>query len=316
MAPTKSIIFGPTGRVGSAAARSAKHYGSQVVLAMRDTQKPIPSLSPEQEREGGYERIEADLTKPDTVQAAVNKTSAKRAFIYVDFSASDYMKSTITALKLGGIEFVVLLSSWSVRGDVKAIQPGNFLAWTHAQVEINLGEVFGQDGFVAVRPAWFASNALWYKNQIPNGEVKLAFPEPKVDWVSPEDIGELSGAFLTRGSQCLGSTDEANAVYVPGPEQLSQRNAIGIIAKAIGKNIKVTQVGEQEGQEVFVRTTGLPERLVKQLLLQQKTADKEGPWLFVDPHYETALGNVKKYLAREPMRFHEWVEENKQEFVI
>ena len=38
------IIFGPTGAVGTAAAREAGKRGAKVWLAMRDTNKKIPGL--------------------------------------------------------------------------------------------------------------------------------------------------------------------------------------------------------------------------------------------------------------------------------
>lgn len=315
MAPIKTIVFGPGGKVGSAAARGARQHGADVVLAMRDPRKPIPGLSLDEEREGGYERVEADLTQPDSVSVAVKKTSAKRAFIYVAFGTPDNMKSSITALKSAGIEFVVLLSSFSVNGDIKAIKPSKFVAWAHAQIEINLGEVFGPAGFVALRPAWFASNVAWYKKQISEGEVKLAYPEPEWDWISPSDIGGLAGALLARGSQGLNDTHEANVIYLCGPEKLSTRDAIGVIARAIGKNIKVTQIDEQEALEVFVKTTGVPEALAKDLIQKHKAQQEEkGALLFGSPNYQVAVGNIEKFLGKQPMRFREWAEGNKQEF--
>lgn len=52
MAFTTSIVFGPTGHVGSAAARTAQQGGAKVVLALRDTLRPIPGLTLEQEGRG------------------------------------------------------------------------------------------------------------------------------------------------------------------------------------------------------------------------------------------------------------------------
>lgn len=74
--------------------------------------------------------------------------------------------------------------------------PDDFVGWVHSQVEISLLDVFGPSGYMAIRPAWFASNSFWYKSQISSGEVKLAYPEPEYDWVLPEDIGALADKFL------------------------------------------------------------------------------------------------------------------------
>jgi uncharacterized protein YbjT (DUF2867 family) len=315
MAPLKTIVFGPTGRVGSAASRAARKEGVDVVLAMRDSKKSIPSLTTEEESQGGYERVEADLTNPKTVQAAVEKTAAKRAFIYIAWESQDGMKGSVAALKSAGIEFVVLLSSWSVEGDIRAIQPDDFVGWVHAQVEISLLDVFGPGGYVAIRPAWFASNSFWYKNQIPSGEVKLAYPEPEYDWVSPDDIGALAGKCLVQGPKILDITDESNVVFLAGPERLSQRDAIGIISKVIGKHVKVTRVDESEGLAVFVKTTGMPETLAQQLLEGQKLLDEvEGAAIFHRHRYPAASSNIQRHLARPPIRFPEWVKTNRQEF--
>jgi hypothetical protein len=66
------------------------------------------------------------------------------------------MRSSIEALKLAGIEFVIFLSSVAVQGDIRTIPASKIIPWAHAQVEINLEEVFGPTGFVVARPAFFA----------------------------------------------------------------------------------------------------------------------------------------------------------------
>jgi NAD(P)-dependent dehydrogenase (short-subunit alcohol dehydrogenase family) len=119
MTTIKTIVFGPTGNVGFAAARGAQQHGAKVFLAMRDPRKPIPSLSAEQEAQGGFERVQADLTKPETIAMAVNQTGAKHAFIYVTFGTSDNMRSSIMALKSAGIKFVVFLSSDGIQSDIR-----------------------------------------------------------------------------------------------------------------------------------------------------------------------------------------------------
>jgi hypothetical protein len=88
-----------------------------VTLAVRDTKKPIPGLSLEQEKAGGYKRVQADLTQPGTITEAVAQSDAKHAFIYLIFSppgAPDPNRPALEALKAAGVEFVVFLSSFSV----------------------------------------------------------------------------------------------------------------------------------------------------------------------------------------------------------
>jgi uncharacterized protein YbjT (DUF2867 family) len=313
MAPIKIIVFGPTGKVGSAVAQYARQQGAKIILATRDPQKPIPDPTPEHELEDRYERVTADLAEPDSITTVVKKTGAKRAFIYVAFGATDYMKPSIKALKLAGIEFVVLLSSWSVQGDLRSItEPSSFIAWAHAQVEINLENTFGANGFIAVRPAFFASNALWYKEMVLEGEVKIVYPNTKVDWISPSDIGGVCATLLVRGSQCI---SDGNAIFLCGPEKLSQRDAISIIGQLIGKDIKVTKLDEQTGLEMLM-DVGLPEAVAKTLIQQlaRDERDDRAHSIFGLPLYNTVVGNIEKYMARKPMRFEEWAKLNKAAF--
>jgi uncharacterized protein YbjT (DUF2867 family) len=307
MTTSNTIIFGPTGKVGSVAARSAHQHGAKVFLAMRDPQKSIPGLSPEQEQAGGFERVQADLTKPETIHAAVTKTGAKRAFIYIVFGSPDNLRSSLEALKSAGIEFVVFLSSATVQGDARSMPPTNFVAWAHAQVEVGLEETFGADGFVAVRPAYFATNALWWKGMVREGEVKVPFPEAKLDWITPGDIGRVCGALLAAG----GGTDGQNAVPLVGPELVSQRDAVGIIGRAVGRDIKVTELDEEEGLDMYVNGYGLPEPVGKQLIDMLRKREESVEFY---KGLEEAAGNVRKHTGGPPTKLQEWVDEHKQEF--
>ena len=134
MASNTVIVFGPTGGVGSVVAIAAHENGAKVVLAMRDTSKSIPGLSSEHESSGSYERVQADLLNAESVSNAVRSTSAKSAFIYLAHGAPDHMRKTIEALKDGGIEFVVFLSSFTVDGKLEDIPQTEIISWMHAGV--------------------------------------------------------------------------------------------------------------------------------------------------------------------------------------
>ncbi len=304
MASRKVIVFGPTGAVGSAAARTASELGADVVLAMRDTSKSIPGLDAEREKQAGFERVEADLTKPDTVRNAVTTTGAKYAFIYLAFGSPDHMKSTIEALKAAGIELVVFLSSFTVRGDLKAIEPQDLIPWIHAQVEITLAEIFGTDGYVAVRPGSFASNNMQYKAGIEKGEVKIFMPEVEVDNIVPEDIGRVCGRILAKGPQ-----NGEMKPYLFGPELLSQEESVKILAKALGKDPKIESATKEDAYKLFVEERGVPAPLAEYMIRQSaKTVSGQGQ-VFGYEVSEEELSNVQKYSGKKGTTFKEWVEQ-------
>lgn len=304
------IVFGPTGAVGSATACAARQNGAKVALAMRDTSKPIPGID-STEKTDGYQLIQADLSQPDTVRAAVSQTGAKHAFIYMIFNSSDHMRASIEALKDAGIETVVLLSSFGVQGDLRAISPDDLISYAHAQVEINLEEVFGKEKFVAVRPAFFSSNTFWWARPIATeAEVQVSFPEVKFDYISPEDIGAVCGTFLSGAAQL---DEQDNFVYLVGPEMLSVREAIGTIARVIGKDVTVKTVSDEECLQALITKSGVPEPLAKHLM-SNFIDMREGKGMFGTADLSAYQANIQRYLQRPSAKFEQWVEENKEKF--
>lgn len=311
MASNTVIVFGPTGGVGSHAAIAAQAQGAKVVLAMRDPKKSIPGLTSEKESSGGYERVQADLTDADSVGAAVTKTGAKSAFIYLAMTSQDHMKSTLQALKDAGVGFVVFLSSYTLgttSESVESIPPSDIIPWLHAQVELNLEQTFGPENWVAVRPGGFATNVMHWHQGLKEGNVKLYGPECKFDYITPIDMGTVSGTILAKGAQQNGEK------YVPlfGPKMTSQQQAVEIISEVSGRDIKATPVDYEGGVEVY-KSIGMPEHFARYLAdMMGKVGDgvaADHPEL-----YKQGVANIEKYTGKPATGFKEWAETNKYLF--
>jgi uncharacterized protein YbjT (DUF2867 family) len=310
MPSRKVIVFGPTGAVGSAAARTAHELGANVVLAMRDTNKPIPGLDAEAVQQGNFEKVQADLTKPDTVRDAVSKTGAKYAFIYLAHGSPDHMKATIEALKVAGIDLVVFLSSFTIQVDPKAVEPSEIIPYLHAQVEVNLKEIFGADGYVALRPGSFAGNTLQYKGGLQKGEVKIHGPDAKVDNIVQKDIGVVGGTILATGPQ-----DENRAIYLYGPELISQKDVVKIIAEELGKSIKTEKSDDKEAYKLYVEERKVPPPIAEYLIRRGGGSDAGKQQVFGYTVTDEQLTNVEKYSGKKATTFREWVKQNKDIFV-
>lgn len=298
MSPANVIVFGPSGAVGSAAALQAYQEGAKITLAMRDPTKQIPSLT-------GItaDRVQADLTQPETIKAAVQQSGANSAFIYAIFGTLDHMRASIVALKEAGIERIVLLSSYSIQCDIRAMTPDDFIPWVHAQVEISLEDVYGKGNFVAVRPNHFASNILWFKSGFETGEIQHPNPEAEYDWISPGDIGRVCGSILARGlTQPI--------VWLMGPEKMALRDAIGVVTRALGKDVKITKISAEDALVDFQKK-GIPEPTTRWLV---KYVTDDAGYEFKTNVYEEARGNILKYTHREPVKFEQWADENLQRF--
>jgi uncharacterized protein YbjT (DUF2867 family) len=307
---TSVLIFGPTGQAGSVAARTAGDHGANVWLAMRDTTKSIPGLSEEAEKNGNYHRIQADLQKPETVTEAVKTSGAKRAFIYLVHGATDHQKSAIEAMKAAGIEFVVFLSSFTIKTTVglRDIPPSELIPYVHAQVEAVLDDTFGSDNYVALRPGAFISNLLAEKSGIIAGDVPLYGGVFEQDNIVPSDIGRVAGTILVNGPK-----NGQKKVYLYGPEILSKHDTVLRIGKALGKDLKIRTLDEKEGFEQSVGR-GMPEFVAKYMVeaLRTKGPDKGNGEIF--PKYEEGVQNVELYTGKKAMGLEEWVKENKAVF--
>ena len=311
MAPPAIIVFGATGHVGSAAAIRAQQLGAKVTLSVRDLQKPIHNLSLEEEKARGFRRVQADLTQPETVDSAVRSTGAKHAFIYLVRTEKDYLRPTIEALKSAGIEFVVFLSSYTVQGDIREITPSYYIPYVHAQIEISLGDVFGSDGYVAIRPGYFNTNAARWATMIRDGEVKIPYPDVKFDWITPADIGRATGTILVQGMQATEGAEPRNSITIYGPKLLSQREAVGIFSRVLGKDIKVTERSNEEAVESMVKA-GMPSTLAGQVvaLLAGWGGGGELDFGLNSKTHEEAVANFQKY-AGQLTTLEDWAKANK-----
>ncbi|OJI98863.1 hypothetical protein ASPVEDRAFT_38347 [Aspergillus versicolor CBS 583.65] len=298
------IVFGPTGSVGSFVARTAQENGATVFLAMRDTQKAIPGLTAEQEKVNRYKRVQADLTDPDSVAAAIKDSGAKRAFIYRAHTTKDHMRGTLTALKEAGVEFVVFLSSYTIVGEPRDVEPSDLIPFIHAQVEIALDEIFGPENYVALRPGGFATNLLRFKKGINDGAVDLLSSEFKLDCITPGDMGAVGGNILVNGPR-----NGQRKVYLYGPQILGQAEAIQAIGKVLGKSVTIGSQTEQEALDGFVQA-GIPKPVAEYMVKKLGTATAgEGR-----AHYNEGVQNVQLYTGKPSQSLEEWVGENKALF--
>ncbi|KAJ7669830.1 hypothetical protein DFH06DRAFT_1083524 [Mycena polygramma] len=309
------LIFGATGAIGSACARHAHSLGATVTLAVRDINKPNQGLSLEQEKAAGYQRVQADLTQPTTITAAVARSGAKHAFVYVVFSppgVPDPNRAALKTLKAAGVKFVVFLSHFSVdlyEPSIERAPAHEYTAHAHAQVELALREVFGTS-FVALRPAASTRNTFRWAGMVKTGTVRMAYPDSTYAFIAPEDSGRAAATILVGGP-----SSAPNIVSLSGPEVFNQEDAAKIIGRAVGKDVTVEVVGYEDEVKIF--QAALPEHLARHLA-ETQAKGFEGASLTVkgfiaSDRHKVALENARKY-AGKGTTLMEWAKENKRIF--
>jgi uncharacterized protein YbjT (DUF2867 family) len=144
---------------------------------------------------------------------------------------------------------------------------------------------------------------------IAGGEVGVAYPEAKFDWISPGDIGRVCGALLVGGSS---AADGKNVLRLYGAEEMSQKDALGVIGKVLEKKLTLKELDESGGAEQFMASTGMPERAARHYVGILRGRAERSDGLFD----EDAIGGIEEYSGRKPAGFGGWVAENKKDFEV
>nr|GAT59531.1 predicted protein [Mycena chlorophos] len=305
------IVFGPTGLIGGLVALEAEKRGAKVWLAMRDTSKPIDHLPADVERNGNFARVQADLTDSTSVGNAIAQSGAKAAYLYLIFGATDFSRGALKALRDGGVENIVFLSSFGVRTEgaaLRAIPPSEVIPYRYAQIEIGVEEL-GFPYFTALKPGSFASNYLknYLDTSVTPPKAQIVFEDSYADSIAPEDIAGVGAAVLV-SPPAPGKT----IAYLCGPEPRTAKDAWALIKKVTGRNeIETTPITPDAFLQRYV-AKGSPEVVPKFLLQWLEAAQDKS--MFSGPEYEAGVANVRKYLGREPMGFLEYLETHKAEW--
>jgi hypothetical protein len=212
------------------------------------------------------------------------------------------MRATLQASKEAGIAFIVFLSSFTIKGDLHNIKPSNRIPYVHAQVELNLEEIYGSQAYVALRAGAFATNTLRWRTGISSGEVRLENPDMESDLITPTDMGRVAGTILAKGQH-----DGQHIVYLYGPRLLAQKDALTDAITVLGKNMKpIPMTAQQHGGS----NSGAQDVLVR-LGPEESRSD----WTQTAySNFEQEVGNVRKYTGQPPTEYKEWVESSKARF--
>lgn len=297
------IIFGASGAVARSAAFEAQKRGAIVHLAMRDTNKAIPGLTPEMEQQRGFKRVRADLSDPKSVQDAVSQSEATVAFTYIVHAAQDGLRATFDAMKKTGISHVVLLSSYTLyrHPNAKAaMHSSDFIPAAHGKVEVSLAE--SGLAHTIVRPMYFNSNLKHEAEGFKKGELTLLRLEAVSDYIAPEDVGSVCGAKL------VDHPSESEIVPLCGPDLLSQKEAWEIVAQATGRDLTITEISEDEF--ISKKERAVPS-IVAHALAEYFLGDDKAR--YPAERYKEASANIKRYTGRDPIRLSAWIKAHKKE---
>ncbi|HEX8865770.1 MAG TPA: NAD(P)H-binding protein [Lentzea sp.] len=267
------VVTGATGNIGRPLTQALANAGEQVTAVSRHAAE-VPE---------GVRHVVADLAEPATLDLA----GAKALFLFPSGDSAAVVRRAVDS----GVRRVVLLSSLGV-----ATRPFGTTRIAMRELEDRL-KGSGLD-WAVLRPGGFASNALWWAEQVrANRTVAAPFGDVGVPVIDPADIAEVAAA-------CLLDDRHTGGVYeLTGPEVVTPRQQANAIAEALGEPVRFHELTRAEAKRGMEQL--MPGELADDTLdILGAPTEAE---LRVSPDVHTVLG-------RAPRTFADWTARNVEAF--
>ena len=234
------LVTGATGNVGGPVARQLQEQGHGVRAFVRDPSR-AGSLS------AGIELAVGDLDDPGSVSKAVAGVEA--IFLMQVGGGTEQTKTMIAAARDAAVPRIVLLSSAGARLLPLDDNPMGAALAAREQVlrESGLAVTY-------LRPSAFASNTFGWRDSIRAGKVVDPTGDGVLAVMDPEDIARVAVAALTDDSHI------GKGYLLTGPQALTSREQVGIIAEATGRSIDFEDVTPHEFAQAAIQRGTPPEQ--------------------------------------------------------
>ncbi|MDL5206208.1 NAD(P)H-binding protein [Streptomyces sp. ALI-76-A] len=220
------LVTGATGKTGRHVVRELLAEGADVRVLTRHPEKA--DLPP------GVTVVKGDLTTPENVSAALD--GVDRAFLFPVLHA---IPEFAEAAKRAGVGRVVLFTgAWAAGHNER--DRGSWVYPRYRAAEAALAGS-GPAEWTVLRPAPFATNALWWAPSVrAEGVVRLPHPDAVCPIIHEADLA----ATVVRA---LLSDDRHGAHYtVTGPAAVTQAEQVAAIGEAIGRTLRVERIEPEQ----------------------------------------------------------------------
>jgi uncharacterized protein YbjT (DUF2867 family) len=275
------LVTGITGQIGGELARLLASAGADVRGLTRDPSKARASA-------GRVRLVQGDLEQPTTLGPALEGVESAFFMGPAGPKLREAAKQFFSAARRAGVHHVVALSSGTIE-----IAPRPQIGRWHMELEEEL-EASGLPKTV-LRPGSFASNVLGWAHMIRGqGSVFHPYADARSAPIDPRDIAAVAFAALTEPNH-LGET-----YALTGPEVLTTREQVEVLASALGKPIRLVEVPEA-GARKGMMSSGMPEMMADAILeLVRAASQSKG--------FKTS--HVLDVTGKEARSFREWVRDN------
>lgn len=225
----------------------------------------------------GAQIVAGTHTEPETLDAALDGVTALHitATAGVAETGPELVRKAVAA----GVERITILWGGYI-GPAETAVAESGVAWTRLE------------------PQEFMSNALTWRDSVrAEGVVREPFDLPSAV-VHEGDLGAVAALALTEEGH------NGQAYNLNGPEALTTRERVAVLAAALGREIAFEEIGAQAGVERMLRDG-----------VSRADAEYVVGW-HADPPPEARVpdGTVERLLGRPARTFSDWVTEHKDRF--
>jgi uncharacterized protein YbjT (DUF2867 family) len=266
------LVTGATGNVGRHVVYQLVQSGQQVRALTRNP-ATAKDVLPE-----GVENVYGDLAAPETLAPAMK--GIKGIYLMTSSGGGAPLQTGDEIIDLAvkaGVQRVTIL--WSgVKGTVEQAAEAGDLEWTHIQPYCE-----------------FMSNTLSWAESIRTANiVQEPFANSLNAIVHEADVGSVAVAALTE-------TGHAGKTYtLTGPEALTPRDKVNIIAAALNRDIRFDELTKQQAHE-RLKKTGISDEMINYVHNWHENLPKEA---------YTVVPTVKDVTLRDARTFSQWIAEH------
>jgi uncharacterized protein YbjT (DUF2867 family) len=277
------LISGATGNVGKELVEQLLDKGAQIRVLVRDERKVSYLVN-------RVEVVIGDLDKPDTLTAAMQGIGR----LYFVTPVTVQVGNLLKAAKQAGVRHVVKQST--IEAD-RSLGPGK---WHRKQEELIKSMGFA---WTFIRPTMFMSNTIEWWGATIKAQNAVYFPggNGRVSPVDARDVAAIACAVLAQPGH------EGQIYEVTGPEALTIREMVLILAKALSRPLRYVNVPAFLAA-IWLRRFGLSRELVK-ALMETLGALRRNEYAYVTDVVEQ-VGKV------EPRTFEAWCCEHVNDFRV
>ncbi|MEU6818462.1 NAD(P)H-binding protein [Streptomyces sp. NPDC046860] len=236
------LVTGATGKTGRHVVRQLLAAGEEVRVLIRDPESAANAENAD--ALSGVDVVRGDLSEPESLYAALDGVSS--VFL---FPVLDAIPAFAETAKRAGVRKAVLFTGAWAAGHT-ARDRASWVYPRYRAAEAALAEN-GPERWTVLRPAPFATNALWWApGARADGVVRLPHPDAVCPVVHEADLAAAAVAAL------LDDGHHGKRYTVTGPAPVSQAEQVAAIARASGRPLRAERIDPEvwrAGAERFLR---------------------------------------------------------------